>query len=153
MKINDLQIKLAPKTTEQLQKEAEERLKRCQEAEQEVRNELRFIEAQKNSEKLAEYRELAILAHDVFCKYNHTDGCSWSYECSNGEHDWTESGTYNYSSHGRWLRKIEEIFEKNKATRYRTELTKETLAEIVQAFGELRAKHADAVWFLQLLMQ
>lgn len=37
--------------------------------------------------------KLAILLHDMTCKWNHTDGCSWYYEMvkhSKGEeHNWT----------------------------------------------------------------
>ena len=42
--------------------------------------------------------ELAIGLHDIMCKWNHTDGCSWYYEYSSKEniHDWNGSSHLSY---------------------------------------------------------
>lgn len=40
--------------------------------------------------------KLAILLHDHFCGYNHTDGCSWLYEMRNGFHLWQQTKHQDY---------------------------------------------------------
>ena len=37
---------------------------------------------------LNESTGLATKLHDLLCKFNHTDGCGWFYEFSNGEPNW-----------------------------------------------------------------
>jgi len=43
--------------------------------------------------------QFAIKLHNKFCKWNHTDGCSWHYEMVNREHDWSRD------EHRRWMNK------------------------------------------------
>jgi len=50
--------------------------------------------------------ELAIMLHDEFCTYNHTDGCSWHYEIKCGVHDWSGH------THLNWLKRTESVAEK-----------------------------------------
>lgn len=41
--------------------------------------------------------QLAKQLHDLTCRWNHTDGCSWFYEINkDGEHDWNRSEHENY---------------------------------------------------------
>ena len=44
----------------------------------------------------------AIEMHEAMCTHNHTDGCGWFYEVSNGVHDWG-------GEHARWLGKAAKI--------------------------------------------
>ncbi len=49
-------------------------------------------------------QKLAELLHERFCRYNHTDGCSWGYECGSSHparHDPWEFGF----AHKEWLGK------------------------------------------------
>lgn len=50
--------------------------------------------------------KLAILLHDHFCEFNHTDGCSWGYECKGGYHEWESP------RHKSWLIRAREVIEK-----------------------------------------
>jgi hypothetical protein len=34
--------------------------------------------------------QLAIILHDKYCGYNHTDGCGWLYGFKNGFHSWND---------------------------------------------------------------
>lgn len=47
--------------------------------------------------------ELAIMLHDKFCKWNHTDGCAWHYQIDDGVHDWSAS------EHRTWLKRAKKI--------------------------------------------
>ncbi len=49
------------------------------------------------------YQRLAVRLHDETCHHNHTDGCSWYYEISQGRHDW------NASEHIKQLSKVARI--------------------------------------------
>lgn len=42
---------------------------------------------------------LAVQLHKMLCHWNHTDGCSWEYEFSNGQVEW------HGHAHGKYLRK------------------------------------------------
>jgi hypothetical protein len=65
-------------------------------------DELQLADRQK---RLAPYIELATLAHEAKCPYNHTDGCAWGYE-EDGKS--TPIETWSYQAHRGWLQKTEE---------------------------------------------
>lgn len=56
-------------------------------------------------ESLSEDKQLAIALHDMKCTWNHTDGCGWYYEISNGSHNWTGH------AHESWLNKAKELIK------------------------------------------
>lgn len=39
---------------------------------------------------LPEEKEVATLIHDMFCRWNHTDGCAWYYS-KGTDHDWNHT--------------------------------------------------------------
>jgi len=45
---------------------------------------------------LAPERKLAVLLHDGFCHYNHTDQCSWHYEFDNSNRHMWDKATHDY---------------------------------------------------------
>lgn len=58
------------------------------------------LEATIRAEKaalLSPEESIAVQLHDLCCQHNHTDGCGWFYEISNGIHDW------GGQTHKRWL--------------------------------------------------
>lgn len=68
------------------------------------------LEQQVQQEKLAELlatdkelHPLAERAHGLFCKWNHTDGCSWGYEQTGEDSAWSGS------AHQEWLKKIKTL--------------------------------------------
>ena len=46
-------------------------------------------------------KRLAVFLHEKFCRINHTDGCSWSYE--SGDAAW------NGHAHSSWLKHAQEV--------------------------------------------
>ena len=52
--------------------------------------EIKNLIFQRDSEKVASTLagKLAVLLHDNYCGYNHTDGCGWMYDVKNGFHNW-----------------------------------------------------------------
>lgn len=54
-------------------------------------------------ERLKPLRELAIQAHNLFCSYNHTDGCCWGYEEDQKDKD----KMWECWSHKNYLQKVE----------------------------------------------
>ena len=43
---------------------------------------------------------IAIVLHDLICRHNHTDGCSWFYELKDKVHDWEKA------EHKDWLKRV-----------------------------------------------
>ncbi len=54
-------------------------------------------------ESLTPERALAEHLHEAMCRWNHTDGCSWLYETSRGNVNWS-----GYA-HNEWLGKAKEV--------------------------------------------
>ena len=50
--------------------------------------EIEFLRKEKRMESRDQLKPLASWLHEVFCNYDHTEGCGWGYEVSNGEHSW-----------------------------------------------------------------
>lgn len=48
-------------------------------------------------------QQLASTLHNMICKWNHTDGCSWFYERKNNDDDW------NGWAHGEYLKKANRL--------------------------------------------
>ncbi len=90
-------------------------------------------------------KELAILAHDALCSWNHTDGCGWMYEMTNGQHAW---GSY---AHQAWLKKVDALVNggNRPSSRAMSKKSPETLREILTVFAKLKETHRDALWMLR----
>lgn len=69
-----------------------------------IRNEISLLQKeigildneQEAYDELTDVQRLAILLHELLCRNNHTDGCSWGYEINNGIHDW-DSGRWAHT--------------------------------------------------------
>jgi len=61
----------------------------------------------KTLEQLASspYIKIADNLHTILCKWNHTDGCGWYYEESNGVDDWKGQ------THSRYLEKAQKLVD------------------------------------------
>lgn len=68
--------------------------------------ELSALKAKKLAQENQPLAKLAIRLHDVFCGYNHTDGCAWGYEARNDKHDWSGQ------AHRRWMERTELVIKK-----------------------------------------
>lgn len=102
----------------------------------EVRDMREQLEQQRRMEEVDHLKPLAIRAHDILCRWNHTDGCGWHYEIKGNCHHWT--GTY--SAHARWLKAVEEWTQHQK---YGTTLTPEKLSELLDIIERAKAVHPD----------
>lgn len=56
------------------------------------------------------YQRAAIILHNLTCTWNHTDGCSWSYEISKGIHQWEGS------EHKIWLQRAKNLLSAGYST-------------------------------------
>lgn len=56
-------------------------------------------------ESMSPNQQLAVTLHEKLCKSNHTVGCVWYYEISNGFHKWDDY------SHQQWLKKADRMLE------------------------------------------
>jgi len=72
-------------------------------------------------------QRFAISMHGILCHHNHTDGCGWFYEGSNGTDDW------GGQAHSRWLMSAKKVsaFCKNNS------ITLDQAANIVKLTREL----------------
>lgn len=65
-----------------------------------LQKELEKLEEEKKAlESLSDEQKLALKLHDIFCRHDHVEGCSWFYEIESGIHKWERS------EHLEWLRK------------------------------------------------
>lgn len=89
----------------------------------------------KEEEKLL---PLVCQAHELFCQWNHCDGCGWHYEIDSktNKHSW-DGGIY--SAHARWLNKTKEMMIK-----YKWDLA--TLEEKLKEVKAFKAIHPDIFW-------
>jgi hypothetical protein len=86
----------------------QEELKALELRKRELQKQLDEAQRDDTVDRLKLFMSSAVLAHDLFCCYNHTDGCSWLYEQSNGgRHDWGFGA--EYSAHQRWLLDVERV--------------------------------------------
>lgn len=124
--------------------EIEELARRERAAEQvlrEARDARARAEAAEREGRLAWLMPLVIRAHDLLCTWNHTDGCSWGYECRGGQHSW------GGHAHERWLRHYEGLVTRQHA--YVDPLTAEELCAMLDGIEALRKTHPRAVTLLR----
>jgi DNA-binding protein H-NS len=81
---------------------------KVKELEEKLAEELR----EERTQRRLPLRKLAERAHELFCQYNHTDGCAWGYE----EDKKDPNITWETFSHKYWLEKIEEAMKTYKIT-------------------------------------
>lgn len=71
---------------------------------QELQAEIDKLSAAKSKlEAMPAEHQLAIQLHETLCTWNHTDGCSWQYEFSNGQVEW------DGYAHGKYLAKARKL--------------------------------------------
>lgn len=90
-------------------------------------------------------KELAAKAHDVFCRWNHTDGCGWGYETK-------ATDPWKCSAHRRWLMHVATAVRGHDGTGYGQKtnpISIETYSEIVETIRILRVKYHDVLWLIQ----
>lgn len=108
-----------------------------------ARNQWAKVERAKKAaeiEALRPMRAAAKRAHDILCRYNHTDGCGWGYEEGlDAEKTWAAS------SHYYWLKSIREAME---GSNNRPPLSIEKLNAILDAVEQIKKVHPDAVWLI-----
>lgn len=104
-------------------------------------------EKKKAAERLEPLKELAILAHDVLCSWNHTDGCGWGYEVDGKDHNWSAHAHYRY------LERVDELVNGGQrgyqGQRVMPRTSPETLREILTMLAAIKAKHPEALWMLR----
>lgn len=107
----------------------------------EAREARQKAEALEREARLGWLMDLTIRAHDLLCGWNHTDGCSWGYECRGGEHAW------NGWAHARWLKHYEGLVTRQST--YVAPLTKDELSAMLDGIEVLRKTHPRAVTLLR----
>lgn len=76
--------------------------KRLTEERQKIDRELKALEVPES------IQELAVVLHDAYCRYNHTDGCGWFYEIRNGKTDWTGWAHDRWSGYAKEANEVRE---------------------------------------------
>jgi hypothetical protein len=121
-------------TTEELRKLAED-------AEKQAKELRRRVEAAENAErdaKLNTIKPLVKKAHDILCRWNHTDGCSWGYENDN----------WNGWAHARWLKHFDNIINPGKYSD-KQPLSVEVIDKLLEIVVELKKIDKSALWILR----
>lgn len=72
---------------------------------------------------LTEEKELATVLHDLLCRWNHVDGCSWHFKREMTDHDWNRE-----SSHVEYIKKARFLIAQNGAP-----------AELIKTIGLIKA--------------
>lgn len=82
-------------------------------------------------------RPLAQRAHDAFCRWNHTDGCSWAYECYGycKQNKQTEDEVWASDAHARWLDRVAEAVKR---------VSVEKLDAILTTYEAMKKMHPEA---------
>jgi len=104
-------------------KELDKARERVKELEEKLEDETR----EERIKRRLPLRKLTERAHELFCQYNHTDGCSWGYE----EDKKDQNITWESSTHKFWLDKIEDAMKVYK-------ITPEQLIEIFDVVEKLK---------------
>lgn len=87
--------------------ELKENLAKLNKRKRQLEETIEKAEEKEKNERQKPIRNIAIKAHDLFCAWNHTDGCGWFYEndARNEEHVWRGD------SHSHYLNQIEKLFK------------------------------------------
>ena len=109
----------------------------------ELQKQLEEAERDDTVKRLMPFRGAAILAHGLFCMYNHTDGCSWGYEQDGSEHNWGFGA--EYSQHKHWL---ELVFK----TATELNMTEAQLTDILDGLHAVKARNPRAMEALRHLL-
>jgi len=125
--------------------EIKARLQQIDVEKREIQKQLAEAEREDRVEQLTPFIPAAIRAHDLFCCYNHTDGCSWESEVKghDREHDWGFDA--DSSSHRRWL---EDVFK----TANETGMTSAQITEILDGVARVKLLDPRAMEVLRHLL-
>lgn len=78
-----------------------------EEMEREIQRRRQEIEAAEEAlDRTTPVHRLAIVLHDKFCRWNHTDGCGFFYEVNKGVHSWSSR------EHQNWLAKADALMQR-----------------------------------------
>lgn len=86
------------------------------------------------------FKDLASFAHETFCPYNHTDGCSWGYEES-------AKDPWSCDAHVRWLTHVDRLINGSYGTP--PVVTEAGFRETVKAISALRTTTPQAMHLLR----
>lgn len=116
--------------------EIEDKLNEIENQKRELQKQLEAAEYDDRVARLTPFMPVAILAHDLFCMYNHTDGCGWGYEQYGDVHNWGFGA--EYSSHKQWLENVSKIAADLK-------MEAGQLEEIFRELVEIKDRHPRAM--------
>lgn len=106
-------------------------------------NELREKKAREEAADIAARRKplraIAKGAHDLLCRWNHTDGCGWGYEEGS---DPDSDACWSGHAHSRWLGAVEGILSEK---RWPSALTPEDLNALIDSMRQALSVHRDAL--------
>lgn len=100
-----------------------------------------YVAAQAALEPL---KALAEKAHDILCRWNHTDGCGWGYE----QDSKTGAPHWDGWAHRRWLTHIAAIVNPDRYSREKP-IPAETISALLDKVVELKQTHPDAIWLIR----
>ena len=87
--------------------ELKENLAKLNKRKRQLEETIEKAEEKEKNERQKPIRKIAIKVHDLFCAWNHTDGCGWFYENDAKTEDFVWQGY----SHRIYLNKIEKLFQ------------------------------------------
>lgn len=117
--------------------------RRFNEANKEVKKRLALLEAARDKaaeERRGPLKALTIRAHEVFCGWNHTDGCSWGYEDS-------ATDPWLCDAHLRWLRHVEKLVIGDKYTP--AKVTADQYAALIDQSAQIKKIAPQALQLLR----
>lgn len=125
--------------------EAEKKLKEVTDAQRAAQDAVKRAHFKLNSDRLTKLKPLVIRAHDLLCKWNHTDGCGWGYETSK---EFVDGHNWDAYAHYSWLTKYDAIVNGADATSYRQAtqpLGLEKLESFLSALEIMKKNNAEAL--------
>jgi len=107
----------------------------------------KFEDAKYDAEQAAmePIKNLVIRAHDILCRWNHTDGCGWGYEVENygqRKHNWEAF------AHRRWLEHYHKLINGDKYSNNKP-VSIQTINKLLDFVEEIRKIDDSAVWILR----
>ncbi|MCC7173403.1 MAG: hypothetical protein IT459_23360 [Planctomycetes bacterium] len=88
-------------------------------------------------------RAVAKAAHDLLCRWNHTDGCGWGYEEGS---DPNSDACWNGWAHKRWLSAVETIV---RSERWPSAMTTDDLSGLIESMRGVLSVHRDALLVIE----
>lgn len=107
------------------------------EAARRASEDLRMAQDREREERRAPLKALVKRAHACLCRWNHTDGCGWSYEGDN----------WDSHAHYRWLAHYDRIINGDAYNKPTT--TMEEVETIIGMAESLKPKLRTGLWLLR----